>query len=87
MHDVYTYETPILAGIEELIVGVIVGVVVGDKDGVGVGEGEQHVTCVSEIFCMKCVEEPLVFDIYLTHFSSPLSSAVNISLIVNLFPL
>ncbi len=36
---------------------------------------------------MKCVEEPFVSEMYLTHFSSPFKSAVNISFIVIAEPL
>jgi len=67
--------------------GVTDGVVVGLIDGVGVGDATQQTLCSSVILLIKCVEEPLVSVIYLTHFSSPFNSAVNISLIVIAEPL
>jgi len=73
-------------------VGVIVGVGVRVPAGVvvgvtvGVGVFEQHEVCNSDIFCMKCVDEPLVSEINLTHFSSPFNSAVKISFTTNFVP-
>jgi hypothetical protein len=67
---------------------VLVGVCVIDGVLVGVGEDStQHSTCFSVMFCIKCVDEPLVSETNLTHFSSPFNSAVKISLDTNLTPL
>jgi hypothetical protein len=56
-------------------------------DGVGVVDGTQHTLCNCVILFIKCVEEPFVSEMYLTHFSSPFKSAVNISFIVIAEPL
>ncbi len=55
---------------------------VGVIDGVGVGDAIQHSLCNCDILFMKCVEEPLVSEMYLTHLSSPFNSAVKISFMV-----